>query len=93
MSTAIYTHADCLRHDMGDWHPESPARLRAIEDQLILARLDGLVERASAPLAARASRDTAASLAIVMGLPPCWGRHRAARAPDPAAVCRAAHGG
>jgi acetoin utilization deacetylase AcuC-like enzyme len=30
---------------MGDWHPETPARLQAIEDQLILARLDGLVER------------------------------------------------
>lgn len=36
---------------MGDWHPESPARLQAIEDQLILARLDGLVERREAPLA------------------------------------------
>jgi acetoin utilization deacetylase AcuC-like enzyme len=36
---------------MGDWHPESPARLQAIEDQLILARLDGLVERCSGPLA------------------------------------------
>ncbi len=41
MSTAIYSHPDCLRHDMGEWHPESPARLQAIEDQLILARLDG----------------------------------------------------
>jgi acetoin utilization deacetylase AcuC-like enzyme len=30
---------------MGDWHPETPARLQAIEDQLILARLDGLIER------------------------------------------------
>ena len=45
MSTAIYSHPDCLKHDMGDWHPETPARLRAIEDQLILARLDGLIER------------------------------------------------
>ena len=45
MSTAIYTHPDCIRHDMGAWHPESPARLQAIEDQLILARLDGLIER------------------------------------------------
>ena len=36
---------------MGEWHPESPARLQAIEDQLILARIDGLVERRSAPLA------------------------------------------
>jgi acetoin utilization deacetylase AcuC-like enzyme len=51
MSTAIYSHPDCLKHDMGDWHPESPARLQAIEDQLILARLDGLLERRLAPLA------------------------------------------
>jgi acetoin utilization deacetylase AcuC-like enzyme len=51
MSTAIYSHPDCLRHEMGEWHPESPARLQAIEDQLILARVDGLVERREAPLA------------------------------------------
>src|SRR3954470_3389446 len=51
MSTAIYSHPDCSLHEMGDWHPESPARLAAIEDQLISARLDGLVERISAPLA------------------------------------------
>jgi acetoin utilization deacetylase AcuC-like enzyme len=51
MSTAIYSHPDCLKHDMGDWHPESPSRLQAIEDQLILARLDGLLERRLAPLA------------------------------------------
>lgn len=52
MSTAIYSHPDCLRHEMGSWHPESPARLQAIDDQLILARLDGLIEQRSAPLAA-----------------------------------------
>ena len=51
MSTAIYSHPDCLRHEMGEWHPESPARLEAIEDQLIRARLDGLVERRTPPLA------------------------------------------
>jgi acetoin utilization deacetylase AcuC-like enzyme len=36
---------------MGEWHPESPARLQAIEDQLILARIDGLIERREAPSA------------------------------------------
>jgi len=51
MSTAIYSHPDCRKHDMGDWHPESPSRLQAIEDQLILARLEGLLERRLAPLA------------------------------------------
>jgi acetoin utilization deacetylase AcuC-like enzyme len=51
MSTAIYSHPDCLRHEMGDEHPECPARLQAIEDQIIAARLDGLFERRAAPLA------------------------------------------
>lgn len=51
MNTAIFSHPDCARHDMGDWHPESPARLQAIEDQLIASRLDGLIERRDAPLA------------------------------------------
>ncbi|MFS2082369.1 histone deacetylase family protein, partial [Telluria sp. Tellsp99] len=51
MSTAIYSHPDCTLHQMGSWHPEAPERLRAIEDQLILARLEGLVEQVSAPLA------------------------------------------
>ncbi len=51
MSTAIYSHADCLRHEMGDWHPESPDRLRAIDDQLIRSGIDGLVERREGPLA------------------------------------------
>src|SRR5438876_1203313 len=35
MPTALVTHADCLRHDMGAHHPEQPARLSAIHDQLI----------------------------------------------------------
>jgi acetoin utilization deacetylase AcuC-like enzyme len=35
MTTAFITHADCLKHDMGAHHPERPARLTAIEDQLI----------------------------------------------------------
>jgi len=34
MHTAYITHPECLRHNMGDWHPESPQRLRAIDDRL-----------------------------------------------------------
>ncbi len=52
MSTAIYSHPDCLRHEMGEWHPECPGRLQAIDDQIILARLEGLIEQRSAPVAA-----------------------------------------
>ncbi|MES2076659.1 MAG: histone deacetylase family protein [Pseudomonadota bacterium] len=54
MSTAIYTHPDCLRHQMGDWHPESPARLQAISDQLMRAQINDLLEHRQAPLVAMA---------------------------------------
>ncbi|MES2831125.1 MAG: histone deacetylase family protein [Pseudomonadota bacterium] len=51
MTTAFYTHADCRLHEMGAGHPESPARLQAIEDQLIASRLDSLFDHREAPLA------------------------------------------
>lgn len=35
MHTAYITHPACLKHDMGAAHPESPARIHAIADQLI----------------------------------------------------------
>jgi acetoin utilization deacetylase AcuC-like enzyme len=34
MTTAYITHPDCLRHDMGSGHPECPARLTAIHEQM-----------------------------------------------------------
>ena len=51
MTTAFYTHPDCMRHEMGAWHPESPARLQAIEDQLIASGIDRLIEYREAPAA------------------------------------------
>src|SRR5487761_2337553 len=39
MLTAYLTHPVCLKHDMGEDHPECPARLHAIEDQLIASGL------------------------------------------------------
>lgn len=51
MTTAFYTHADCARHEMGSWHPESPARLQAIEDQLIASRIANLLDHRVAPVA------------------------------------------
>jgi acetoin utilization deacetylase AcuC-like enzyme len=51
MATGFYSHTDCLLHEMGPGHPECPARLQAIEDQLIASRIDALVEREAAPLA------------------------------------------
>ena len=51
MSTAFISHPDCLKHDMGTGHPEQPARLTAIEDQLISSGIDGYLHRYEAPLA------------------------------------------
>jgi acetoin utilization deacetylase AcuC-like enzyme len=51
MHTAFISHPDCLLHDMGLHHPESPARLKAIEDELVASGLMDKLERHLAPLA------------------------------------------
>jgi len=51
MRTALVTHAECLRHDMGAHHPEQPARLSAIEDQFIASGIGPHLARHDAPLA------------------------------------------
>jgi acetoin utilization deacetylase AcuC-like enzyme len=51
MTTAFITHADCLKHDMGAHHPERPARLTAIEDQLVASGIGAHLTRFDAPLA------------------------------------------
>ena len=51
MPTALVTHADCLRHDMGAHHPERPQRLSAIDDQLIASGIGQHLKRYDAPLA------------------------------------------
>ena len=49
MTLALITHQACQLHDMGSWHPESPARLQAIQDQLISSGLDWLLRHYDAP--------------------------------------------
>jgi len=51
MSTAYISHSDSLKHHMGDNHPESPDRIKAIEDQLILSRLEPYLSYLESPLA------------------------------------------
>jgi acetoin utilization deacetylase AcuC-like enzyme len=51
MSTAYISHSDSLKHHMGDNHPESPDRIKAIEDQLILSRLEPYLTYLESPLA------------------------------------------
>lgn len=53
MHTAFISHPDCLKHDMGSHHPESPARLREIKDRLIASGLFDLLVHHDAPLATK----------------------------------------
>jgi acetoin utilization deacetylase AcuC-like enzyme len=46
MPVAVFTHPDCLKHDPGPGHPETPARLRAILERL---RMESSVELREAP--------------------------------------------
>ncbi len=53
MQTAYISHPLCLRHDMGAHHPECPARIHAIEDQLIASGLFTYLQQHEAPEATR----------------------------------------
>lgn len=49
MTTAIYTHPLCKLHEMGPYHPESPARIQRIEDSLVASRLSSHLDMRTAP--------------------------------------------
>jgi len=51
MATGYISHPDFSKHEMGSYHPESPERLDAIDDQLILSRIDDFLTHIEAPLA------------------------------------------
>ena len=51
MTTLLYTHAACLEHDPGQYHPECPARLEAVLSALSVAEFAAL-DRREAPQAA-----------------------------------------
>ncbi len=51
MTTLYITHADCRLHDMGPGHPECPARLDAIDEQLNGSGLMSELRCLEAPLA------------------------------------------
>lgn len=62
---AWITHPDCLRHDMGALHPESPQRLHAITERLRVSGLYDFLQHHEAPLATRAQLLRAHSAAHV----------------------------
>jgi acetoin utilization deacetylase AcuC-like enzyme len=53
MATALFTHPDCMQHEMGAGHPESPERLRAILAALESSGLAAKLAVREAPLALR----------------------------------------
>jgi len=53
MPVAFITHSDFLKHELDVYHPEKPARLLAIQDQLIASGLNILLHHYDAPLATR----------------------------------------
>ena len=53
MTISIISHPDCALHEMGAHHPENPARLSAIQDQLLFSGLDIVLQHHDAPLATR----------------------------------------
>jgi acetoin utilization deacetylase AcuC-like enzyme len=54
LATALITHPDCVLHEMGDGHPESPQRLRSIMAAL---QASGLAQRLVAREARPAARE------------------------------------
>ena len=53
MQTVLLTHPDCVRHEMGAGHPESPERLKAILVAIEAAGLAGRLDKREAPEATR----------------------------------------
>ncbi len=50
MNTILFTHSACLEHDPGPYHPERPARLKAIQ-QALEGEAFHLLDRREAPMA------------------------------------------
>ena len=84
MSTGYFTHPDCARHDMGQFHPECPERLAAIADAMLASGLLDVVDAREAGAATQEqllrahTADHVASLAQLAAL----GRDYIALDPD-----------
>lgn len=50
MTLALITHPDCALHETVSYHPETAARLTAIEDQLLASGLEMILHQYQAPL-------------------------------------------
>lgn len=55
VTLALISHPDCLHHEMGVHHPESPQRITVIDEQLLLSGSGVVLERYRAPAVERCS--------------------------------------
>jgi acetoin utilization deacetylase AcuC-like enzyme len=62
---AYITHPDCQKHEMGVDHPECPARIGAINDQLLITGLLDYMQSYEAPLASTSQLEQAHSALFV----------------------------
>lgn len=53
MLVGYISHESCVEHEMGEYHPEQPARLTSIRDRLIASGVDYLLDQHDAPLVER----------------------------------------
>ncbi|QBR83044.1 hypothetical protein E3983_00940 [Legionella israelensis] len=53
MTIAFISHPDCLLHNMGNYHPESPERLKVIDEAIDKSPLAAQIKRYQAPLATK----------------------------------------
>lgn len=51
--TALLTHPDCVKHEISAGHPEQPARIGAVIDELVAEGLFQMIEQVEAPEADR----------------------------------------
>lgn len=65
MQTAFITHPACLKHLIESDHPDSPARLMAIHDQLVAGGLYDFLHHYEAPRASRAQLERVHSAAYL----------------------------
>ncbi|KIF83477.1 histone deacetylase family protein [Noviherbaspirillum autotrophicum] len=65
MLPAYISHSDCVRHEMGEHHPECPERIGAISDHLLIKGLLDYMRPYDAPLASEEQLARAHSLSYV----------------------------
>lgn len=53
MAITVFSHASCSLHDAGEHHPERPARLSAINDQLIRSGMEFIIQQRDATPASK----------------------------------------